>query len=110
MRALADVTPLLVAHQGNGLAVEAADAGHDRSVVRERAIAVQLDEVVEDSLDVVQRVRPVLMAGKLDGAPDLVRARLLRDPVDLVLETGQLPGNADPAQKREVPEPGKALA
>src|SRR6185369_4299148 len=91
MRALADVAPLLVPDQGNGLAVETADAAHERRVVRKRTVAVELDEIVEDPLDVVEGVRPVLVAGELDGAPDLVRARLLRDPVDLVLETGQLP-------------------
>ena len=82
----------------------------ERRVVRERAVAVQLDEVVEDPLDVVERVRPVLVARELDGVPDLVGARLLRDPVDLVLETGQLPRDADPAQKRQLPEPGEPLA
>jgi hypothetical protein len=35
MRALTDVAPLLVADQGYCLAVEAADACHERSVIRE---------------------------------------------------------------------------
>src|SRR4051812_50153237 len=91
MRALADVAALLVSHQCNGLAVEAADAGHERSVVRERAVAVQLDEVVEDSLDVVQGVRPVLMAGALGGAPDFLSARPLPHPAELMPEASQVP-------------------
>jgi hypothetical protein len=40
--------------QGYGLPVEAPDAAHERRVVGEGAVAVQLDEVVEDPLDVVE--------------------------------------------------------
>ena len=110
MGALADVAAFLVPDERDGLALEAADAGNERRVVRERAVAVELDEVVEDPLDVVERVRAVLVAGELDRAPDLVRARLLRDPVDLVLEPRHLARDAHPAEKRKLPEPGEALA
>ena len=47
-------------------AVELPEPGHDRVVVRAAAVAVQLEEVVEDPLDVVERVRPVLVARELD--------------------------------------------
>ena len=40
------------------------------------AVAVQLDPVVEHPLDVVERVRPLLVAGELDRAPDLLVGRL----------------------------------
>ena len=111
VRALADVAPLLVPDEDDRCARRSgARPRDDRGVVRERAVAVQLDEVVEDPLDVVERVRPLLVARELDGAPDLVLARLRRDPVDLALEPRHLAGDADPAQKREVAELGEPLA
>ena len=62
--------------------------GDDRAVVGAAAVAVQLDPVVEDPLDVVERVRPVLVARELDRAPDLVLGRvgLAREPLELALE------------------------
>ena len=46
---------------------------------------MQLEEVLEDPLDVVERVRPVLVARQLDRAPDLLVGRLGLDPVELAL-------------------------
>ena len=110
MGALADVAAFLVPDERDGLALETAHTGHERRVVRERAVAVELDEVVEDPLDVVERVRAILVSRQLDRAPDLVGARLLGDPVDLVLEPGHLPGDADPAEERQLPEPRQPVA
>jgi hypothetical protein len=110
MGALANVATLLMADERHGLAGEAPDPGHERSVVRERAVAVQLDEVVEDPLDVVERVGPVLVAREFDGVPDLVGARLGGDTVDLMLESGQLARDSDAPQEGQVAKPGEALA
>ena len=53
-----------------------AEPGDDRRVVAARPVAVQLDEVLEQALDVVEGVRPLLMARELDGAPDVLVGRL----------------------------------
>ena len=44
-------------------------AGDDGRVLPECAVAVQLDEVVEDEADVVERVRPLEVARELDDLP-----------------------------------------
>ena len=66
------VAALLVADQHDGATVELADAGDERRVVGAAAVAVQLDEVVDDPRDVVERVRAVVVARELDGAPRLL--------------------------------------
>src|SRR5207302_6809018 len=77
---------LLVSDETDGAPVEAADAGDDRRIVGTRAVAVQLDPVLEQPLDVVQRVRPVLVPGELDLLPDVVpRERLGAQELDLFL-------------------------
>ena len=43
--------------------------GDDRVVVAELAVAVQLDEVVEERLDVVRGERPLAVARDLDALP-----------------------------------------
>src|SRR5438067_7488467 len=48
-----------------------AEAGDDRRVVRARPVAVQLDEVLQQPGDVVERVRPLGVSRELDGTPDL---------------------------------------
>ena len=97
-----DVAALLVADERDRAAAEAAQPGDDRRVVGLGAVAVELDEVVADPLHVVERVRPVLMAGELDRVPDLVGRRLGRDPLDLALELRQLARDADAADERQV--------
>jgi len=52
-----------VADEHDRLAVQRPDTGDQRAVVGPAAIAVQLDPVVEQPRDVVERVRAVLVAG-----------------------------------------------
>ncbi len=74
--------------------VEATDTDHECRVVPAAAVAVELDPVVEQALDVVQGVRPVLMAGKLDRAPDLFVGRSLLGAIELALELLELASTA----------------
>ena len=69
MGALLEVTALLVADERDRLAAERADAGHDGRIVALRPVAVELDEVVTDALEIVERVRPVLVTRELYGMP-----------------------------------------
>src|SRR5918996_2792569 len=98
-RALLQVAPLLVPDQHDSTPLELADPGDERRVVRACAIAVELEEVVEDALDVVERVRPVLVASELDRAPDALCAGLLLHSFELVLETLELAGDLRAAQQ-----------
>ena len=82
-----DVAALLVADERDRAAVELPEPGDDRAVVGAAAVAVQLDPVVEDPLDVVERVRPLRVPRELDERPDLVLGRVrARDRVELLLE------------------------
>jgi hypothetical protein len=98
VRPLTDVAALLVADERDRPALEAAEARDERRIVAERAVAVQLDEVVENALDVIEGVRPVLVARELDRLPDVVLGRFGSDPVDLTLQAGHLTRDADSAQ------------
>ena len=60
---------LLVADEHHPTVVELGQARDDRAVVAEGTVAMQLDELVEDQLDVVAGVRPIGMAGHLDDVP-----------------------------------------
>src|SRR6201989_3616600 len=86
LRALLDVAPLLLADERDRAAVELAEAGDHRAVVGVEAVAVQLEPVVEDPVDVVERVRAAVVARELDAPPDLLVGRLLLQPVELPLE------------------------
>ena len=66
---LAGVAPLLVADHHHRLAVEAGEAAHDRLVVAEDAVAVQLDAVLEQQADEVERVRALRVPGDLGALP-----------------------------------------
>src|SRR5581483_5852506 len=66
LRALLDVATLLLADERDRTAVEFAEAGDHRAVVRAAAVAVQLEPVVEQPLDVIERVRALLVARELD--------------------------------------------
>src|SRR5690242_11912653 len=83
---LVDVAPLLLPDEDDRAAAELAEAGDHRTVVAERPVAVQLEPVLEQAVDVVERVRPVIVAGQLDLPPDLFVGRLLADAVDLPLQ------------------------
>ena len=76
LRTLLQIAALLVTDQHDGPPGKLAHAGDEREVVSPPAIAVKLEEIVEDPLDVVEGVRAILMSRKLDRAPDLVGVRL----------------------------------
>ena len=61
--------PLLLRNHHNRLLVEGGRPADDGVVVTEDAITVQLEEIAEDRVDIVQRIRPVWMAGELDLLP-----------------------------------------
>jgi hypothetical protein len=56
---LLGVAPLLVPDERDRLSFVVPQAGHDRGVVREPAIAVQLDHGGKEPFDVIERVGPV---------------------------------------------------
>ena len=87
---LGDVAALLVADERDRAAVERAEPGDDRVIVHPAAVAVELEPVVEDPLDVVERVRALLVAGELDRAPDLLVGRVLAQPLELTLQALEL--------------------
>ena len=66
-----DVTALLVADERDRAALESAETDDQRMVVCAAAVTMQLDPVVEQPVDVVERVRAILMPRELDGTPDL---------------------------------------
>ena len=52
-----------------GLAIEAGQAAHNALVVSKVAVAVHLDKIGEDVVDVVHRVGPLRVAGDLGDLP-----------------------------------------
>ena len=89
-RALLDVTALLIAHEHHRLPAEAAEARDHRGVVAMGQVAVELEPVLKQPLHVVERVRALRVAGELDGAPDVLVARLGDEPVQLLLQPLEL--------------------
>src|SRR5919198_24408 len=83
---LLHVTALLVPDQHDRAAVELPEAGDERPVVGAAPVAVQLEPVVEQPLDVVERVGPLGVASKLDRTPDRLVARVLAQPLELPLD------------------------
>ena len=53
----------------HGQVAETREAADDRGVLVEEPVAVELLEVVEDVADVLERVRPLDVAGELDDVP-----------------------------------------
>src|SRR5262249_21861170 len=104
---LLEVAALLVADERDRPAVEPAEAGDERAVVRAAAVAVQLDPVLEDPLDVVERVRAALVTRELDRAPDLVLGRGLLDLelLELLAEPLLLAGDLRAAEQWQAREP-----
>ena len=100
----------MLADDGDRAAVELAEAGHDRVVVGAAAVAVELGPVVQKPLDVVERVRPVLMPGELDRPPDVLVGRLLGEPRELSLELVELRRQAGAAEQAHAAQPGQPLA
>ena len=58
-----------MADHHNGLAAEARKAAEDRVVIHELAVARQLDELVEQAIDIVEKVRPLRVACDLRFLP-----------------------------------------
>ena len=83
---LLDVAPLLVTDERHRATVEAAQPGDDGRVVHAPPVAVQLEPVVEDALDVVERVGPLLVPRELDAPPDLLVARVRAEALELALQ------------------------
>ncbi len=69
--ALGEVFPLLMADEHDLDVVEVGQAGDDRLVVAQGAVAVQLEELLEDQVDVVAGLGPLLVARNLDDLPGL---------------------------------------
>ena len=109
-RPLLQVAALLVPDQRDRAALELADPGHDRVVVHPAAIAVQLEEVVEDPLDVVERVRPLLVARELDALPDLLVRGVVLEPLELALQALELGREPRPAQELDPAQLGQPVA
>ena len=61
---------------------------------------MQLDEVLEEAVDVVERVGAVFVAGELDVLPDLLVGRL-GDLLELPLEASELAGDPGAAKQSE---------
>ena len=67
--ALFEVAALLLAEEHHLAVVELGEAGEDGTVIAVGAVAVQLNELVEDEFEVVERLRPRFVAGDLHGVP-----------------------------------------
>src|SRR6185312_13803310 len=80
VRALLEVAALLVADERDGAPAEPAEARDDRGILHALTVAVQLRPVVEQPFGVVERVRPVVVAGELDGIPDVGLGGAYGDP------------------------------
>ena len=83
-RALGQVLALLVADEHHLVLVEVGQSRDDRLVVPHRAVAMKLDELLEDQLDVIPGLGASRMPGDLDDLPG-VQLR-----IDLALQCGQL--------------------
>src|SRR6185312_9751260 len=66
---LLNVSTLLMAHEHDGHAIEHCRAAHDRAVPVTESIAVELDELLANLLDVIQRVRTAIGSGDKDVLP-----------------------------------------
>src|SRR5690606_8666268 len=77
---------------GDRAAAQPREPRHHRRIVGERAIPVELEDIVEDALDVIEEVRPVGMAAQLDFLPDReLPVDLALEMLDPLLEAAQLP-------------------
>src|SRR5439155_8084718 len=105
-----DVAALLVAHERDRATVEATETDHERMIVGPAAVTVQLDPIVEEPADVVQRVRAVLVARKLDRAPALLARRRGLDARELALELLELARDLRAPEQAQIAQTGEPLA
>src|SRR5262249_21935949 len=110
LRPLLQVAALLVADQDDGPSAELAEAGDERVVVRAAAIAVQLEEVLEDPLDVVEGVRTSRVTRELDRLPDLLRGRISLELIELILQARELTAELRATQELHAAELTETLA
>ena len=82
VRALLGVPALLLTDERHRLVVIATDAAHNGRIVAKRPVSAQLLEVSTQPRDVVERVRPILVACELDRVP--AGGRVLGRALDLV--------------------------
>jgi len=73
---LGEVAAFLLAQEHGGAARPGADPADQRRVVGAQAVAVELDEIGRQPLDVVEGVGPLGVAGQLDHLPDAQGPRL----------------------------------
>ena len=93
------VPALLVADHDDPLPFEARQPGDDRRVVAEDTIAVELDEVFEQQLEEVARVRALRMARQLRTLPGRqAGVGLLAEAREPVLELGDLVARPGPVR------------
>ena len=100
--ALGQVFPLLMADEHDLDVVEVREAGDDRLVVAQGPVAVQLEELVEDQLDVIAGLRPLLVPRDLDDLPGLEMRvdfpfecrQLAPQPADLFGDLGRIAAGA----------------
>ena len=67
---LLGVGALLLADDDDPTAADPGEAGHDRRIVAEQAVAVELDELVGHRRHELEGARPLEVAGELDARPD----------------------------------------
>src|SRR5581483_40016 len=90
---LRGVPTLLVAEDHHRAAADPSEAADDRVVVAEHAVPVQLDEVLAQQADQVERVRPPRMPGELDAPPGRQPPEhLALEPLEPLLEPSHLGG------------------
>jgi hypothetical protein len=89
---LLGAAPLLVADDDHAAPAVGREAAHDRGVLGEAAVAVELLEIGEEVLDVIEGVRPVGVTRELHLLPrGEVREELAREAPRLLLQPLQLP-------------------
>src|SRR5258706_8915670 len=91
VHALLHVPPFLGADHQNFLAMKACHAANDGGIVSEAAIAVNLAEISEETLDVIERLRPLGMPRQLRFLPGSLHAfHFLSKNVNALLQLRQL--------------------
>ena len=107
---LTGVATLLVPDHDHRATVEASEPGNESGILRPCPVSVQLDEVFEQALDVIERVRAVIVPRKLDELPDLLVGGALLDALELTLKALELTGQPRALQERQAAETAQPLA
>src|SRR5262249_32629601 len=88
LAALCERVALLLADEHDAKVAQPGETRADGAVVPEGTVAVQFDELLEDQVEVIERLRTIRVPGHLDCLPGRQIA------VDLSLEVDQFPTNA----------------